>query len=56
MQDTDKTKGIMLAYEVFYSLRRNEFKDMSKDEIDGFRETMQAFMEVLPTMNLKKEY
>ena len=56
MPDTDKTKGIMLAYEIFYSLRRNEFKNMTPDEIDGFRETMQAFLEVLPTMNLKKKY
>jgi hypothetical protein len=49
MTDTDSTKGIMLAYEVYYDLIANQFKDLTLDEIDGFRETMAAFL------NLKKE-
>ena len=49
MQDTDKTKGIMLAYEVFYGLRSNQFKDLTLEEFDGFRKTMAALLQ------LKKE-
>ena len=44
-----RTKGRDLAYEVYYSLRANEFKDMTLKEIDDFRTVMADFL------NLKKE-
>ena len=43
------TKGRDLAYEVYYSLRANQFKDMTLEEIDAFRAVMAEFL------NLTKE-
>ena len=49
MKETNSTKGRDLAYEVYYSLRANQFKDMTLEEIDRFRCVMAEFL------NLKKE-
>jgi hypothetical protein len=50
MNDTNRSKGHDLAWDIAIRLRGNEFKDMTLGEIDDFRAEMAKFLD------LKKEW
>ena len=50
MNDTNRSKGHELAWDIATRLRGNQFKDMTLGEIDDFRAEMAKFLD------LKKEW
>jgi len=50
MNDTNRSKGHELAFDIATRLRGNQFKDMTLGEIDDFRAEMAKFLD------LKKEW
>jgi hypothetical protein len=46
MNDTNRSKGHDLAWDIAIRLRGNEFKDMTIQEIMDFREAMAEFLDL----------